>query len=65
MARFVIWAVVLPLALFGYFVPFVHLVEYAKTMPLDADPGEARLALLHLRIHSSYSQIRTMAGHPT
>ena len=25
--KFVIWAVVLPLALFGYFVPFVHLVQ--------------------------------------
>ena len=33
--RFVIWAVCLPSALFGYFVPFVHLVEYAENLPLD------------------------------
>ena len=37
--KFVIWAVVLPLALFGYFVPFVHLVQFAESMPLDTDPG--------------------------
>ena len=36
--KFVIWAVVLPCALFGYFVPFIHLVQYAQTMVLDADP---------------------------
>ena len=37
--KFVIWAVVLPLALFGYFVPFVHLVQFAESMPLDTDPS--------------------------
>ena len=36
--RFVIWALILPCALFGYFVPFVHLVQFAKSMPLDDDP---------------------------
>ena len=36
--KFVIWAVVLPCALFGYFVPFVHLVQYAEFMVLDTDP---------------------------
>ena len=35
--RFVIWAVCLPVALFGYFVPFVHLVEYAENLPLDQE----------------------------
>ena len=35
--RFVIWAVCLPSALFGYFVPFVHLVEYAEKLPLDQE----------------------------
>jgi len=35
--KFVIWAVVLPSALFGYFVPFVHLVQYAENLPLDLD----------------------------
>jgi len=37
--KFVIWALVVPCALFGYFVPFVHLVQYAETMPLDQDPN--------------------------
>ena len=36
--KFVIWAVVLPCALFGYFVPFIHLVQYAQAMVLDEDP---------------------------
>ena len=36
--RFVIWALVLPCSLFGYFVPFIHLVQFAKSMPLDQDP---------------------------
>ena len=27
--RFVIWTLAIPLALFGYFVPYVHLVRYA------------------------------------
>jgi len=35
--RFVIWALATPCALFGYFVPFVHLVQFAKNIPLDAD----------------------------
>jgi len=35
--RFVIWAMALPCALFGYFVPFVHLVQFAKNIPLDSD----------------------------
>ena len=26
LCRFVVWALALPCALFGYFVPFVHLV---------------------------------------
>lgn len=36
-SKFVIWAIVVPSALFGYFVPFVHLVQYAKNLPLDED----------------------------
>jgi len=35
--RFVIWALATPCALFGYFVPFVHLVQFAKNIPLDSD----------------------------
>merc|ERR1719369_527067 len=38
--RFVIWAMALPCALFGYFVPFVHLVQFAKNIPLDADDNK-------------------------
>jgi len=41
--RFVIWAAVLPCALFGYFVPFVHLAQFAENLPLSSDPGENRL----------------------
>ena len=48
MARFVIWAVVLPLALFGYFVPFVHLVEYAENLPLDETKASSLPAVLAL-----------------
>jgi len=35
--RFVMWALALPCALFGYFVPFVHLVQFAENIPLDED----------------------------
>ncbi|XP_022234282.2 monocarboxylate transporter 10 isoform X2 [Drosophila obscura] len=34
--RFVIWALCVPLALFGYFVPYVHMMEFVKT----TFPGE-------------------------
>jgi len=33
--RFVIWTLAIPLALFGYFVPYVHLPQFAKSIPLD------------------------------
>lgn len=29
---YVIWAIAIPVALFGYFVPYVHLVEHVKTI---------------------------------
>ena len=51
--RFVVWTLAIPLALFGYFVPYVHLVRYsisaqkktflnfqpkfAQNIPLDED----------------------------
>lgn len=35
--RYVIWALAIPSALFGYFVPYVHLVAFAKGIPLDDD----------------------------
>jgi len=35
--RFVVWALALPAALFGYFVPFVHLVQFAENIPLSDD----------------------------
>ncbi len=28
--KYVVWALVVPLALFGYFVPYVHIVEHVK-----------------------------------
>ncbi|EDW83659.2 uncharacterized protein Dwil_GK13560 [Drosophila willistoni] len=30
--RYVIWALCVPLALFGYFVPYVHMMEFVKTV---------------------------------
>ena len=44
--RFVVWAVMLPSALFGYFVPFVHLVEYAENLPLDETKASSLLACI-------------------
>ena len=35
--RFVVWTLAIPLALFGYFVPYVHLPMFAKEIPLDQD----------------------------
>jgi len=35
--RFVVWALAIPLALFGYFVPYCHLPQFAKDIPLDTD----------------------------
>ncbi|XP_050534692.1 monocarboxylate transporter 10 isoform X2 [Daktulosphaira vitifoliae] len=29
--KYIIWATMIPLALFGYFVPYVHLVEFVKS----------------------------------
>ena len=46
--RFVIWAVCLPSALFGYFVPFVHLVEYAENLPLEETKANSLLACIAL-----------------
>jgi len=37
--RYVIWALAIPAALFGYFVPYVHLVQYAKDVLQDEDLG--------------------------
>ena len=33
--RFVIWTLAIPLALFGYFVPYVHLVRYTSKYKTD------------------------------
>ena len=46
--QFVVWAVMLPSALFGYFVPFVHLVEYAENLPLEETKASSLLAVLAL-----------------
>jgi len=35
--RFVVWTLAVPLALFGYFVPYCHLPQFAKDIPLDSD----------------------------
>jgi len=35
--RFVVWTLAIPLALFGYFVPYVHLPKFAQNIPLDED----------------------------
>jgi len=47
--RFVIWTLAIPLALFGYFVPYVHLPEFARNIPLDEDEeknGEKAASLI-------------------
>ena len=44
--RFVIWAVCLPAALFGYFVPFVHLVEFAENLELGKSQATSLLACI-------------------
>jgi len=31
--RYVIWAIAIPMALFGYFVPYVHIVIISKKSP--------------------------------
>jgi hypothetical protein len=31
--RYVIWAIAIPMALFGYFVPYVHIVTNPKNHP--------------------------------
>jgi len=36
--KFVVWTLAIPLALFGYFVPYVHLPRFAEMIPLDSDP---------------------------
>eukprot|EP00092_Neocalanus_flemingeri_P032266 GFUD01035077.1.p1 GENE.GFUD01035077.1~~GFUD01035077.1.p1 ORF type:complete len:470 (+),score=60.91 GFUD01035077.1:250-1659(+) len=33
--RYIIWTVAIPLAQFGYFVPYCHLPQFAKDIPLD------------------------------
>ena len=35
--KFVVWTLAIPLALFGYFVPYCHLPQFAKEIPLDED----------------------------
>nr|AZS64102.1 monocarboxylate transporter [Lygus hesperus] len=35
--RYVIWATVIPIALFGYFVPYVYMVEFVQTRFPDED----------------------------
>ena len=46
--KFVVWSVMLPSALFGYFVPFVHLVEYAENLPLEETKANSLLACIAL-----------------
>ena len=36
--KFVVWTLAIPIALFGYFVPYVHLPMFATMIPLDSDP---------------------------
>ena len=35
--KFVVWTLAIPLALFGYFVPYCHLPMFAQQIPLDTD----------------------------
>ena len=37
--KYVIWALLVPSALFGYFVPYVHIVEHVKN-ELEGKDGE-------------------------
>ena len=41
--RYTLWFVAAPIAMFGYFVPFVHLVAYAQSISPDND-GEVLLS---------------------
>lgn len=35
--KYIIWTIAIPLAQFGYFVPYCHLPQFAKDIPLDSD----------------------------
>merc|ERR1711915_706723 len=35
--RYVVWTLAIPLALFGYFVPYCHLPQFAEDIRLDED----------------------------
>jgi len=39
--RYVIWALAIPSALFGYFVPYVHLPQFAKMIPLSPEKASS------------------------
>ena len=49
--KYVIWALAVPSALFGYFVPYVHIVQYVKTLEsvMGEKSGEVLvLSLIHI-----------------
>lgn len=46
--RYVIWALAIPSALFGYFVPYIHLVTYYSGLVLLVKPYHSRLIILQL-----------------
>ncbi len=45
--KYVIWALVVPCALFGYFVPYVHIVEHVKNVLPDAN-GEILITCISI-----------------
>lgn len=46
--KFIVWSLSLALSLFGYFVPFVHLVQFAKNIPLDESDHDNSQKAAHL-----------------
>lgn len=62
--KFVVWTLAIPLALFGYFIPYVHLPQFAKDIPLSEDAAEngARASQLIMCIGVSSGVGRVISG---
>ena len=43
--KYVVWALSVPVALFGYFVPYIHIVQYVKDILPDYDGNTLVLCL--------------------
>lgn len=62
--KFVVWTLAIPLALFGYFIPYVHLPQFARDIPLSEDAAEngARASQLIMCIGVSSGVGRVISG---